>query len=114
MAMLSLLTTTPNVLCTVVSDRQPVLKSTVSSLSAGASGTLVYTRGTCGKTNFSTKVGYYGSHRFCTTRTDIMVLKLMFDVCQASHPLPNSEVSEVIFFHFITQNAIDDINSSID
>lgn len=85
MAMPSLLTTTQNALCIAVSDRQLVLKSTVPSLSAGAKDTLVSTRGTCGKTNFNTKVGYYGIHRFCTTRTRIMVFKLMFDICQTSH-----------------------------
>lgn len=96
-AMLFLPTTTQNVLCIAVSDRQLVLKSSVPSLSAGARGTLVSTRRNCGKTNFNTKVGYF-IHRFCTTRTGTMALKLMFGICQTNHPLTNSQVSETIYF----------------
>lgn len=40
-----------------------------------------------------------------------MVLKLMFDLCQTSHPLQNSEVSKAVFSLIMQQHAIDGTNN---
>lgn len=110
MAVLSLPTTTQNILCTAVSDRQLVLKSTVPSLYAESRGISVSTRGNCGKQTLIPKLAIMVFTGSVLQRTNTVVLKLMFDISQTNHSLSNSEVSD--FFHSITQqNSIDNTNN---
>lgn len=89
----------PECLCTAVSDRQLVLKSTIPSLSSLQEQAVQwFPQEGIVATQTKYQVGGYAIHRFCAAKTSTLALKLMFDLCQTSYPVWKSKVTKVIVF----------------